>query len=192
MTLLATPLPPDDLSPASASHRPQLDALRALAVIAVLLVHFWPALPSFGQEAVRLFFVLSGFLITSQLLDGRSALGAQAPASGRWRVIGRFMARRALRIFPAYYVLLILLALGNAPEMRRDFVTHAAYASNLLAAAGIRRQLMRHYSNGSRAPKPDSAAVVCVTTRGVAALCSGGRVCAMRSAPTVQHTSKGQ
>mgnify|MGYP003563497360 CR=1 FL=1 len=82
MTLLATPLPLANLEPAAASHRPQLDALRALAVIAVLLVHFWPALPSFGQEAVRLFFVLSGFLITSQLLDGRAALGAHAPASG--------------------------------------------------------------------------------------------------------------
>jgi peptidoglycan/LPS O-acetylase OafA/YrhL len=124
-----------DARPAAASHRPQLDALRALAVIAVLLVHFWPTLPSFGQEAVRLFFVLSGFLITSQLLDGRAALGMRAPDGGRWRVIGRFFARRALRIFPAYYLLLALLVLANAPDVRRDVVAHAAYASNLLAAA---------------------------------------------------------
>jgi peptidoglycan/LPS O-acetylase OafA/YrhL len=118
-----------------ATHRPQLDALRALAVVAVLLVHFWPALPGFGQEGVRLFFVLSGFLITSQLLDGRAALGAQPSASDRWRVIGRFVARRALRIFPAYYLLLILLALANAPDMRRDWVAHTIYTSNLLTAA---------------------------------------------------------
>lgn len=118
-----------------ATHRPQLDALRALAVIPVLLVHFWPSLPSLGQEAVRLFFVLSGYLITSQLLDGRAALGAHAPARGRWRVIGRFVARRALRVFPAYYLLLLLLVLANAPDVRRDVVAHAAYTSNLLAAA---------------------------------------------------------
>jgi peptidoglycan/LPS O-acetylase OafA/YrhL len=128
--------PAEPLATASlASHRPQLDALRALAVVAVLLVHFWPALPGFGQEGVRLFFVLSGFLITSQLLDGRAALGVQAPASRRWRVIGRFVARRALRIFPAYYLLLIVLAWADAPDMRRDFVAHASYTSNLLTAA---------------------------------------------------------
>lgn len=127
------------MTPAAAAHRPQLDALRALAVLPVLLVHFWPALPSFGQEAVRLFFVISGFLITSQLLDGRAALVEPAPAGGRWRVIGpfvaRFVARRALRLFPSYYLMLVLLALANAPGVRRDFVAHAAYGSNLLAAA---------------------------------------------------------
>jgi peptidoglycan/LPS O-acetylase OafA/YrhL len=127
------------MTPAAAAHRPQLDALRALAVLPVLLVHFWPALPSFGQEAVRLFFVISGFLITSQLLDGHAAVVERAPAGGRWRVVGpfvaRFVARRALRLFPAYYLMLVLLALANAPDVRRDFLVHAAYGSNLLAAA---------------------------------------------------------
>ena len=135
MTVLAVPSPPAAPQPVAALHRPQLDALRALAVIPVLLVHFWPTLPSLGQEAVRLFFVISGFLITLQLLDGRAALAAPAAANGRWRVIGRFVARRALRILPVYYLVLVLLALANAPDVRRDFALHAAYASNLLAAA---------------------------------------------------------
>jgi peptidoglycan/LPS O-acetylase OafA/YrhL len=117
-----------------AAHRPQLDALRALAVFTVLADHFWAALPSFGQLAVQLFFVLSGFLITSQLLDAREALGASPPPQARRRLIGHFVARRALRIFPAYYALLLLLFVVDAPGVRRDIVALAAYATNWLQA----------------------------------------------------------
>lgn len=118
-----------------AAHRPQLDALRAFAVLAVMSSHFWQALPSLGNEAVRLFFVLSGFLITSNLLDGRAALGAGASRRDRWLLIGRFAARRGLRIFPAYYLLLIVLAAFNAPGVRQDVALFAVYLSNFLFAA---------------------------------------------------------
>jgi peptidoglycan/LPS O-acetylase OafA/YrhL len=117
-----------------AAHRPQLDALRALAVFTVLADHFWAALPSFGQLAVQLFFVLSGFLITSQLLDAGEALGASPAPQARRRLIGHFVARRALRIFPAYYALLLLLFVVDAPGVRRDIVALAAYATNWLQA----------------------------------------------------------
>jgi peptidoglycan/LPS O-acetylase OafA/YrhL len=117
------------------AYRPQLDALRAFAVLAVMASHFWPALPSFGFEAVRLFFVLSGFLITSQLLDERAALAADAGARARWARVGRFVVRRGLRIFPAYYALLIVLAAFGAPGVREDFAVFAAYLSNFYFAA---------------------------------------------------------
>jgi peptidoglycan/LPS O-acetylase OafA/YrhL len=61
------------------SHRLQLDALRAIAVSSVLLHHAWPSFESrvnleLGLLGVRLFFVLSGFLITGILLRIRTAI----------------------------------------------------------------------------------------------------------------------
>jgi len=60
---------------------PQLDALRAFAVGGVLIHHLYPTVHSVigglgGFFGVKLFFVLSGFLITLILLDGRTAAAA--------------------------------------------------------------------------------------------------------------------
>ena len=82
---------------------PQLDALRAFAVGAVLIHHLRAeyALPggtSFGMLGVQLFFVLSGFLITGLLLGGRDA--ADRRIATPLRVLRQFYIRRALRIFP--------------------------------------------------------------------------------------------
>jgi peptidoglycan/LPS O-acetylase OafA/YrhL len=86
----------------------ELDGLRFLAILAVLLVHyrppFRPALDvlSLGWSGVDLFFVISGFLITTILVSLR---GTARP----YRV---FYGRRALRIFPPYYSVLLLLSLA--------------------------------------------------------------------------------
>jgi peptidoglycan/LPS O-acetylase OafA/YrhL len=92
-------------------HLPSLDGLRGVAVLLVLLTHLslataLPSLESFknairaGYLGVDIFFVLSGFLVTRLLCHDR--------ASGR--TLGRFLWRRSLRIFPAYYLLLAILA----------------------------------------------------------------------------------
>ena len=83
-------------------HRQQIDGLRFLAFFAVFLVHsditrFW-----WGSHGVSLFFVISGFLITRILIAHEN----HAPV----HVLGNFYARRALRIFPAYYLVLGLAA----------------------------------------------------------------------------------
>jgi len=83
-------------------HRKQIDGLRFFAFLAVFLVHsdvthFW-----WGSHGVSLFFVISGFLITRILIafeDGP-----------RMQVLKSFYARRMLRIFPAYYLVLGLAA----------------------------------------------------------------------------------
>ncbi len=84
---------------------PELDGLRALAIAAVLLVHstFSFASPrlerwrSWGWAGVDLFFVISGYLITTILLA----------AKDRPHYYRNFYARRGLRIWPLYYVLLL-------------------------------------------------------------------------------------
>jgi len=78
------------------SHRTALDGLRAFAIIGVMLVH--AGAPGFrsGWIGVDLFFVLSGFLITTLLAMESSASGTIAYAP--------FMVRRALRLMPAYFL----------------------------------------------------------------------------------------
>lgn len=84
---------------------PQFDGLRGLAILLVLIGHsgFLEALPDAGmleyaRFGVDLFFVLSGFLITGILLDSK----------GSEHYFRNFYARRALRIWPLYYVILFL------------------------------------------------------------------------------------
>jgi peptidoglycan/LPS O-acetylase OafA/YrhL len=86
-------------------RQPGLDLLRALAIVVVVIYHaalFGFKLPGrvdrFGWIGVDLFFVLSGYLIGGQLL---------APLACGYTInLGRFLARRVLRIMPAYFVVL--------------------------------------------------------------------------------------
>ncbi len=95
---------------------PELDTLRGIAVLSVVFFHAFgfefgfrglSGIPKYlvaatlpGWVGVNLFFVLSGFLITGILIDTRS----------RKDYYRRFYLRRALRILPIYYAVLILLA----------------------------------------------------------------------------------
>lgn len=112
-----------------------LDGLRGLAVMAVVWHHThggFEGLPAShrGYLGVDVFFVLSGFLITTLLLREREEHGRIA--------LGHFYARRTLRIFPLYYGLLAALALFFAlqPEAAmaepffEDLPWYATYTSN--------------------------------------------------------------
>jgi peptidoglycan/LPS O-acetylase OafA/YrhL len=86
------------------NYRPDIDGLRAIAVLAVVLYHAFPnALPG-GFVGVDIFFVISGYLITKLIL--------QELQSGSFK-ISNFYLRRAKRIFPALIVVLIaVIGLG--------------------------------------------------------------------------------
>jgi peptidoglycan/LPS O-acetylase OafA/YrhL len=90
----------------------ELDGLRGIAVLAVIHYHYFGWLPITGAEygwlGVDLFFVLSGFLISSILLELRD----------KERYFTIFYSRRALRIFPPYFLgLLIYLSVAFALGM---------------------------------------------------------------------------
>ena len=83
-------------------HLPGIDGLRALAVLGVIFFHLHVSAFFLGWSGVWLFFVISGFLITGILLE----------AKDRPFYFKNFYARRALRIFPIYFVCLGLLSVG--------------------------------------------------------------------------------
>lgn len=86
-------------------HRADIDGLRAIAVLPILLFHAGVASMSGGFVGVDIFFVISGFLITNIL--GRDI------AAGQFS-IARFYRRRVVRIFPALVaLLLVVLAAGS-------------------------------------------------------------------------------
>lgn len=86
----------------SLTYRPDIDGLRALAVCAVVLFHAFPAILPSGFIGVDIFFVISGYLITSILLDDLQR--------SQWGV-ARFYGRRILRIFPALLLILFFCML---------------------------------------------------------------------------------
>ncbi len=110
------------------AHVPALDGLRGAAVAAVLLYHAGKL--DGGYLGVDLFFVLSGFLITSLLLAERSSTGTIG--------LGAFWVRRARRLLPAALVLLVgvsvygwLLARPvDLGQIRSDGLATLFYAAN--------------------------------------------------------------
>jgi peptidoglycan/LPS O-acetylase OafA/YrhL len=118
----------------SVARRLDIQGIRALAVLLVLVNHLSPrALPG-GYTGVDVFFVVSGFLITSLLVR-------EAEGSGRVS-LGRFYARRARRILPAASVVLAATAVGSllvlpllrAREVLVDVVWASFFAANVRQA----------------------------------------------------------
>jgi peptidoglycan/LPS O-acetylase OafA/YrhL len=98
----------------STPHWGAVDGLRALAVLLVLACHFKVHADG-GMIGVDVFFVISGFLITTLLIAERERTGQLS--------LRKFWARRALRLFPALFCALALavcLSFTSTPQIRHD------------------------------------------------------------------------
>ncbi|MDB5325807.1 MAG: O-antigen five: acetylation of the O-antigen [Phycisphaerales bacterium] len=115
-------------------HLPQLDGIRAIAVAMVIWSHFIPKQLSFrgdppwGAIGVGMFFTLSGFLITRILLNSRTKIEDGRATFGF--TFKQFYVRRFLRIFPLYYLVLIVVWLLNAGHFRERAWWSFAYLTN--------------------------------------------------------------
>jgi peptidoglycan/LPS O-acetylase OafA/YrhL len=96
------------------SYIPQIDGLRALAILGVLFFHLDLPYCSLGWAGVELFFVLSGFLITRILLTTRLRPG----------YFSSFYVRRSLRIFPIYYVVIVGYALLGSGQYHHGVIPY--------------------------------------------------------------------
>ena len=110
-------------------YLPGLDGLRAVAVVAVMVYHANAAWLPGGFLGVEVFFVISGYLITLLLIG-------EHERSGRVRV-GQFYVRRARRLLPALYTMLVLLTVYTAVfrrdalgQLRGDVIAGLTYVSN--------------------------------------------------------------
>lgn len=111
---------------------PGLDGLRAIAVLLVIVYHFWPTVLPGGMIGVDIFFVISGFLITSLLLR-------EGALNGRI-TLGSFWIRRARRLLPA--IALMILVLGPVSlivggdiqvNLGRQLLGAATFSSNWIS-----------------------------------------------------------
>src|SRR5215471_5068557 len=117
----------------SSSRIPSLDGIRAVSILMVLMSHFglslhyphnlWALANCYGKVGLRIFYVLSGFLITHLLLRERDKAGRIS--------LKNFYLRRAYRILPAAYLYMIVVtALFHADFQAKDIVLAFTYLSS--------------------------------------------------------------
>jgi peptidoglycan/LPS O-acetylase OafA/YrhL len=118
-------------------YRPELDGLRAIAVLTVVLFHSRGGAFPGGYIGVDVFFVLSGYLITSLLMSEHDRTGRIS--------FRRFYARRALRLLPALLLVCAVVLAGWAlvpslpqhDETLTGVLTALTYTSSPVAAGGV-------------------------------------------------------
>jgi len=131
----------------SGQYRPDIDGLRAVAVMAVILYHAGVSGLSGGYVGVDVFFVISGFLITRNIVAGIEA--------GNFRLV-EFYHRRARRLLPALFVTILMTLVFSLvflrPEYLRQAYDAAIYA--VLSASNIYFWLETDYFGNAAHTKP--------------------------------------
>src|SRR6266850_141871 len=99
------PTLPEEREKVQLGYRPALDGLRGVAILAVMVTHSQLVTGWAGDVGVDIFFVLSGFLITSLLIEEWNRFSSIS--------LWRFYARRALRLLPALMVMLAVVVIWH-------------------------------------------------------------------------------
>lgn len=110
-------------------HIPQIDALRALAVVAVLAFHMDPSWLPGGFSGVDVFFVISGYVVSASMTD----LESLKPS----RFLSTFYARRIIRILPALVVCLGVTALMAGMIIPKSWLSNSNQSTLTWAFAGL-------------------------------------------------------
>lgn len=134
---MTAPVPPED-------YRPEVDGLRALAVLPVILYHLSAKAVPGGFLGVDVFFVISGYLITSLLMAD-----LKADRFSLWR----FYERRARRILPALFLVIAACALPAAWFMLP--AQHVDFGRATLSAVGFVSNVFYYQSTGYFMPSAE-------------------------------------
>jgi peptidoglycan/LPS O-acetylase OafA/YrhL len=125
---------PADGRAARREVRPDIQAMRAIAVVAVFAYHLWPSRLPGGFVGVDIFFVISGFLIAGALMREAEATGTID--------VRRFWGRRIRRLLPASLLVLGLTSVAVClwipanlwPQFLREVIASTAYVQNWVLA----------------------------------------------------------
>ncbi len=110
----------------------ELDSIRAVAAFSILIAHCYPCsifarVFHFGRFGVILFFIVSGFLIIDILLSYRQKIECGSPIQP---IYFKFFLKRALRIFPPYYGIIVVLYCIGDQSIKEKIYWHLFYCSN--------------------------------------------------------------
>ena len=112
------------------AYRPDIDGLRAAAVISVVIFHAFPGALAGGFAGVDIFFAISGYLISQHIIETLD--------QGRFSLID-FYARRIKRIYPALITVMVtslaagivLMASGELKQLASDALASVAFVANI-------------------------------------------------------------
>jgi peptidoglycan/LPS O-acetylase OafA/YrhL len=124
---LGSELTPTQTNPADRLYLPKLDGLRAISIALVFVEHFLSRDIQVGVLGVTIFFVISGYLITTILFSYAETFSIQKAAL-------IFYWRRTLRLFPIYYLCIAVTAALNIAGMRKLWIYNVLYLMNVKVA----------------------------------------------------------
>lgn len=130
-----------------ASYRPDIDGLRAIAVLAVLVFHLRASALPGGFLGVDVFFVISGYVVTGSLLGQHGV--------GFWRLIAEFYARRFARILPALCGGLLATSLVASLLVPQSWLSGFSESTGLYAYFGLSNWVMQTNADTYFAPRAE-------------------------------------
>jgi peptidoglycan/LPS O-acetylase OafA/YrhL len=135
-------------APAGASYIPGIDGLRAVAVLAVVLYHLDAALVPGGFAGVDVFFAISGYVVSSSLVNhGGRGLG---------EFLLTFYARRVTRIMPALVVCLAITSVLSVLFIPRSWLSESIPRTGLYAFFGLANYALVNAGDGYYAARAES------------------------------------
>ena len=134
-------------STSESRHFTAIDALRALAVVAVMIFHMQSGWLPGGFAGVDVFLVISGYVISRSMLD--------LDSSGLLRFTGAFYARRARRILPALLVCLSIISVAATLFIPSSWLAKTNEQTTSYAFWGLSNYFMMNYGDPYFAPRVD-------------------------------------
>lgn len=135
------------MQPAQRTYIPQIDSLRAFAVLAVVAFHLHDALLPGGFVGVDVFFVISGYVVSSTLMRGSSLSFVNFTL--------QFYSRRILRILPALLVCMVVTTILTAAFIPSSWLSQSSYLTLLLSVGGLSNFSLMFAGDSYFAPRTD-------------------------------------